>query len=152
MGQGKWTGCYFHCAPTELQVRMNTDWMESLKILYGYILWIWVNLLNGLYESSKKEVQSIVLVLGYSTHAAFCFFPKVERKLLLFWHQYIISDTHDPVCCDTDSVLLEFSKKWGQCHRDLGKTNWFKVLNWEILFHFLLNGVHSGAGKPSGEL
>lgn len=57
--------------------------------LHRHTLWIWVNLLNGRSESSTKEVQDIVLVLG-------------GERLLYF---NIISDTHDPVWCDTDSVL-----------------------------------------------
>lgn len=61
--------------------------------------------MNGLYESSMKEVQGIVLF--NPTPLPLC--PKEDRKLLSFWHQYVIPDTHDPVCCDTDSVLLEFS-------------------------------------------
>lgn len=79
--------------------------------------------MNGLYESSKKEVQSIVLVLGYSTPRCL-FLPQGGEKAT-----FILAPVYDQTYTIL-SAVIQTQSSWSSVksevsmHRDLGKTNW----------------------------
>lgn len=145
---GKRIGFYFSCATIGISNQDGYDLdgiiqRSYMNVFYGFELTYFIATMNRWQKKFKVLFRpSIFKPLLPATG---------ERKLLIFWHQCIIPGIVDPAWCDTDLVSWSSMKSEVSMCRGLAKTNWFKLLNWTILFHFLLDGVHSGTGKSSGE-